>query len=178
MRRVNIEIKAACRDRDAVRRVLRDRGADFRGTDRQIDTYFRVPSGRLKLREGRIENHLIHYHRADGPGPKRAEVRLLATDPGSPLKGVLEAAFGVLVVVDKRREIYFLDNVKFHIDEVRGLGGFVEIEAQGSDEDVPAETLLEQCLHYRDLFGIGPEDLVAESYSDLILRHGGRPDPT
>jgi predicted adenylyl cyclase CyaB len=173
MQRVNVEIKAVCRDPQAVRRLLADRGADFRGTDHQVDTYFRVSSGRLKLREGRIENALIHYRRPNDAGPKRADVLLLPTAPGSPIKDVLTAALGVLVVVDKQRDIYFIDNVKFHIDEVAGLGSFVEIEAISPDDAEPEgleETLHAQCRRYLDLLAIAPEDLVAESYSDLLLQ--------
>ena len=171
MKHVNVEVKAACGDAEAVRRALRGRGADFRGTDHQVDTYFRVPAGRLKLREGDIENHLIWYERPDAPGPKRADVLLLATEPGSPLKEVLARAFGVLVVVDKRREIYFIDNVKFHVDEVVGLGRFVEIEAQSVEGARSEDQLRAQCEQYVELLGIRGEDLIRESYSDLLLRN-------
>ncbi|HPJ79511.1 MAG TPA: hypothetical protein PK489_12035, partial [Prolixibacteraceae bacterium] len=61
----NIEIKARTGRGEAIRKILLEAGAEFRGTDHQKDTYFRVSSGRLKLREGNIENQLIHYRRAD-----------------------------------------------------------------------------------------------------------------
>jgi len=67
---VNIEIKARSKEQGKIRDILRLRNADFKGTDRQIDTYFKANSGRLKLREGNIENYLIHYNRADQEGPK------------------------------------------------------------------------------------------------------------
>jgi len=175
MRRVNVEIKARCEDAEAVRRALRARGAEFRGTDHQVDTYFHTPRGRLKLREGRIENHLIFYRRDDQPGPKRSDVLLLPTPPGAEtraLKALLTEALSVLAVVDKRREIYFVENVKFHLDDVAGLGRFLEIEAQG-DADAPAETLRDQCREYLSLFATPEELLVPESYSDLILRGRG-----
>ena len=47
---INSEIKARCADQEAVRQYLHEHGADFKGTDHQIDTYFHVPEGRLKLR--------------------------------------------------------------------------------------------------------------------------------
>lgn len=125
----NIEIKARSNKQDAIRELLLKEGAEFRGTDHQTDTYFRVPEGRLKLREGNIENQLIHYRRANQEGPKQADVLLFPSVPGSGLKEILTAALGILVVVDKEREIYFIGNVKFHIDHVKGLGSFVEIEA-------------------------------------------------
>jgi adenylate cyclase, class 2 len=174
MPHVNVEIKARCRDAAAVRGTLLAAGAIYRGTDHQVDTYFRVPNGRLKLREGNIENHLIFYDRPNCPGPKRADVLLLPTEPGSTVKEILTRAVGVLVTVDKHREIYFLDNVKFHIDTVEGLGGFVEIEAQsGPGRELAEEHLLAQCRRYLEMLAIRTEDLVAESYSDMLLGKGG-----
>lgn len=165
----NIEIKARSNKQDAIRDLLLTAGAEFRGTDHQTDTYFRVPHGRLKLREGHIENQLIHYRRANHKGPKQADVLLFPSVPGSGLKEILTAALGILVVVDKVREIYFIGNVKFHLDHVKGLGSFVEIEAIDKEGTIGRETLLEQCNHYLGLFGIIPEELVSVSYSDMLL---------
>jgi len=83
------------------------------------------------------------------------------------MKKILAIACGILVVVDKKRGIYFLKNVKFHIDRVKGLGDFVEIEAQGK---TGAGRLKKQCDFYQKLLGIKPEDLLADSYSDQRLR--------
>ena len=166
---LNVEIKARCADPAVIRAVLRDRGADFRGTDHQIDTYFAVPNGRLKLRAGKIENNLIHYHRPDQAGPKPSEVRLYRPTNGEALGRLLQAALDVKVVVDKQREIYFIDNVKFHLDNVAGLGTFVEIEAIDADGGIGAERLYEQCRHYLTLFGIQADELLRHSYSDMLL---------
>ena len=72
------------------------------------------------------------------------------------------------MVVDKRREIYFLDNVKVHLDTVAGLGTFVEIEAIDADGTRPLETLRAQCEELMRAFGIADDDLLALSYSDLL----------
>lgn len=166
MQHVNIEIKARCGNPEQIREILRSRSARFAGTDHQVDTYFRVSNGRLKLREGNIENALISYQRPNQKGPKRSVVLMCATTPDSGLKEVLSRALGVAVVVDKQREIYFLGNVKFHIDQVQGLGSFVEIEAIGTDEE--RDELLRQCKEYLELFGISATELVEGSYSDLV----------
>lgn len=166
---LNIEIKARCAQQDKIRKLLQERGADFRGTDHQIDTYFEVPNGRLKLRQGTIEKNLIHYLRPDQAGPKASEVHLYATPKDEELKALLKAALSVKVVVDKQREIYFIDNVKFHLDQVAQLGTFVEIEAIDSDGSIGRERLKEQCDHYLQLFGIQATDLLDNSYSDMLL---------
>ncbi len=170
MAHLNVEFKARCEDPLAVRRILEDIGADYRGQDHQIDTYFNVTSGRLKLREGTIENNLIHYLRDDQEGPKQSHVSLFTTHPGSTLKTILTTSLGIKVVVDKKRDIYFIDNVKFHIDDVKGLGHFVEVEAIDRDGTIGRERLEDQCNRYLDEFGIKPEQLISVSYSDLLMQ--------
>lgn len=172
MAHVNIEIKARCSDPQRVRTILNDCSAEFVGVDHQVDTYFRTDRGRLKLRQGNIENSLIYYDRPDTSGPKRADVALYRTDGpgGSQLHEVLTKAMDVAVVVDKQREIYFIDNVKFHIDQVEGLGSFVEIEAIDAAGQPGIDTLRQQCNTYIALLEINPEDLVETSYSNLLLR--------
>lgn len=166
---LNIEIKAKSFNQDKIREVLKSNDAEFKGMDHQIDTYFKINFGRLKLREGNIENNLIHYLRENKEGPKQSEVILYRSAPDSTLKKLLSEALGILVIVDKQREIYFIGNVKFHIDTVMNLGTFVEIEAIDINESIGKEKLLEQCRYYLDLFQIPKEDLISGSYSDLML---------
>lgn len=164
-----IEIKARCEQQAAIRHHLRERNARFVGEDHQVDTYFRVPDGRLKLREGTIERSLIYYQRANQQGPKTSNVTLYKPGEGDELKAILQQVLGVLVVVDKRREIYFIDNVKIHLDRVDRLGAFVEIEAIDHEGTIGEARLRQQCEHYLRLFDIQEDDLVAVSYSDMIL---------
>ena len=163
-----IEFKARCADQARIRALLQAQNARFLGSDHQIDTYFRVPRGRLKLREGDIESALVFYSRLNSTGPKQSDVTLAKTQPGSEIKEVLSKALGVLVTVDKRREIYFVDNVKIHLDEVAGLGNFLEVEAIGSPDQTAK--LSEQCDAFLKEFGVQPQDFVSESYSDLLLK--------
>ncbi|MEL6141790.1 MAG: CYTH domain-containing protein, partial [Bacteroidota bacterium] len=125
----------------------------------------------LKLREGNIERSLIYYERPNQLEPKDSHVSLckMETIPVG-LKEVLSAAIETKVVVDKKREIYFIDNVKFHIDEVKGLGAFVEIEAIGQAGINEQADLLEQCERYMAALAIDDTSLVAYSYSDLLLQ--------
>jgi adenylate cyclase class 2 len=170
---LNVELKARCADPARVRRVLDEAGAEFRGVDEQRDTYFAVPAGRLKLRAGTIERSLVFYRRADRAEVKRSEVTLarLEAVPEAAL-GALEAtlaeALGVVAVVAKRREIRYVENVKFHLDEVPGHGAFVEIEAIDLDGSRGEAGLRAQCEAWRGRLGIAASDLVADSYADLV----------
>lgn len=167
---INVEFKARCEDAERIRSLLAERGADYKGKDHQVDVYFNVPMGRLKLRKGVIENSLIAYEREDYAGAKQSRVRLFQTEPESSLEDILTTTLGVKIVVDKERHIYFIDNVKFHVDNVAGLGNFVEVEAIDKQGTIGRERLQEQCDYYRTLLGVRDEDLLAESYSDLLLK--------
>ena len=167
---INVEFKAHCENPERVREILTHNGADYKGRDHQIDVYFNVPNGRLKLRKGNIENNLIAYERKDYAGAKQSNVHLVKVEPGGNLEQALTTTLGVKVIVDKQRDIYFIGNVKFHIDEVVGLGSFMEVEAIDSDGTIERKRLQEQCDHYKNLFGIRDEDMISQSYSDLLFQ--------
>ena len=168
MAHINIEIKAKSNQHEVIRQYLQDHNALYKGKDHQIDTYFNTSTGRLKLREGNIENTLILYERSDQEGPKKSKVLLFHPEPNSTLKDILIKSNGIKVVVDKWREIYFIENVKFHLDEVQNLGTFIEIEAIQSEENSTEEKLLKQCEFYMKEFHIREEDLISVSYSDMM----------
>jgi predicted adenylyl cyclase CyaB len=166
---LNFEFKAKATDIKKLEELLLTRNPLFIGEDHQTDTYFNVPYGRMKLREGNIENALIHYERTNTADVKQSDVILYQHQPDASLKQLLTKALGVKVVVDKKRRIYFIDNVKFHFDEVEGLGTFVEVEAIDTDGIVGLEKLKEQSTAYINLFQIDKTDFIAGSYSDLLL---------
>jgi adenylate cyclase class 2 len=168
---LNVEIKAFCANASFVRNYLLSNGADFKGTDIQTDTYFNVTKGRLKLREGNIENNLIYYERNDQPGPKSSHFNLVKIEDAKGLKEALTRSIGIKVVVEKKREIYYINNVKFHIDEVPGLGSFVEIEAGNILANLSPQQLKEQCEFYLKEFGVGEDALVEVSYSDMLMKN-------
>jgi len=172
MSHLNVEIKASTNSPEFVRKYLVDHKADFKGIDEQTDTYFQVPHGRLKLREGNIENNLIYYNRVNQTGPKSSQFHLVKVEDAKGLKEVLTKSCGIKIIVRKRREIYYIDNVKFHIDEVPELGSFIEIEAGNILSDKTEGGLLEQCNFYLKEFGVKEEDLIAVSYSDMLLEAG------
>jgi len=166
MNLVNYEFKARLKNEAHIRAALKTLRARFIGADHQVDTYFRVPRGRLKVRRGDIENALIFYERPNARRARPSRVRMLDLPPHSPVQEILAAALGVLAVVDKRREIYIAGNVKVHLDRVRGVGRFVEVEAISRSGRV--RRIRQQACDFQKLFGITSADIVAESYSDLV----------
>ena len=166
-----IEFKARVQNINEAEMLLQSLKPFFKGEDVQTDTYFNVSTGRLKLREGAIENALIWYQRADEAGSKESQVLLHKHLPDGNLKEILVRLHGIKVVVQKTRRIYFIDNVKFHFDEVQGLGKFMEVEAIDETGELGIKKIQQQCDHYAKLFKIDTADYIAVSYSDMLLNN-------
>ncbi len=165
-----IEFKAQVQDLAAAEELLQTLRPIFKGEDEQVDTYFNVHTGRLKLREGAIENALIWYERPDEAGSKQSQVLLHKHLRDGALKEILIKLHGIKVVVHKTRRIYFVDNVKFHFDDVKGLGKFMEVEAIDETGELGLKRIQQQCDYYASFFNIIPADYIAVSYSDLLLK--------
>jgi predicted adenylyl cyclase CyaB len=166
---LNFEFKARTNDLLGEEKKLLSLDPKFIGEDNQTDTYFNIECGRLKLREGNIENALIHYERKNTADAKQSDVLLYKHKPDKDLKDILIRSLGIKVVVTKKRKIYFIENVKFHFDTIKELGTFIEVEAIDTTGEFGIEKLKEQCNKYAVFFDIKPEDFISLSYSDLIL---------
>ena len=164
----NIEFKAKVSSIVEAEAKLQKVNPVFKGLDHQVDTYFKVPNGRLKLREGNIEHALIQYHRENLAGAKESSVILYRHHPDPALKDILTLQFGILKIVDKQRKIYFIDHVKFHFDEVAGLGTFMEVEVINENNRFTTEELQTECNRWIKFFDILPEQFVETSYSDMV----------
>ncbi|HLW67368.1 MAG TPA: class IV adenylate cyclase [Gemmataceae bacterium] len=164
----NIELKARIHNAsEQLRAVERLAGAPVE-TFAQIDTFFQVPHGRLKLRQanpGAAE--LIFYERVDQIGARKSQYSRIPTDHPEALRQALAQAMGILGVVKKTRRLYLLGQTRFHWDEVEGLGNFLEVEVvlrpeQSDHEGVQIAAKLQHQL------GIPEDRLIAEAYVDLL----------
>lgn len=165
---VNAEFKARCADLRAAIRRARAAGARWAAREHQIDTYYHVTEGRLKVRETGSRAELVWYFRSDTLRAKRSDVLILSLRTPSSVKTTLSRTLGVKARVDKVRRVYLRENVRIHIDQVKGLGDFVEIESVGAPADFPR--LKAQAEEMAKVLGLRPNDLIRGSYSDLLLR--------
>lgn len=168
MSHLNVELKARCDSLEAPRAVLVAAGARCVGTDHQVDLYYPCAHGRFKLREGTIEHALIHYERPNVDGIKPCAVTMTRLPAEVALADVLTAALGEPQRVAKVREIWYLDNVKIHLDRVDPLGTFLEIEALDLDGTRGEAALRAQCEELMARLGVDRSQLLALSYSDLL----------
>jgi homotetrameric cytidine deaminase len=156
----NLELKARDPDPAASLERALALGAEDRGELAQRDTYFGRARGRLKLRQQTPgDAELIQYRRPDDDGPRTSEFRLVPVGEAEALREALDAALGTLVTVDKRRRLLLFDGVRIHLDEVEGLGSFIELESVNGDPAKLERLRAELAL----------ADPLPGSYSDLLL---------
>ena len=166
----NIEIKARLSPEHAVRLRAEARARSSLAPEmlHQRDTFYQAAFGRLKLREfgdGRAE--LIAYEREDGTGPTRSSfVRAPCADPTS-LHEALSRSVGIRGVVEKRRQVIHIGQTRLHLDDVAGLGNFLELEVV-LREGQSAEEGEAIALELMAAFDIGSESLIDVAYIDLL----------
>lgn len=167
----NVELKRELRDIDLCRSVIRRLGASHAATVAQRDTYFRVPDGRLKKREVDGEApEWIYYHRQNRLTPRLSHFTILTEEEALTRFGT--RPLPVRVIVDKTREIWMKDNLRIHLDDVSGLGRFIEIEALVTPRSHVGACHLQIGEFLKALTPILGE-AIALSYSDMIEHDQG-----
>lgn len=164
----NIEFKAELRDPIAARHQCKVLGAQLIGKLRQTDSYFRLAEGRLKRREAPGEPiEWIYYHRKDGVRPRLSNYSILTDEQATRRWGTQSLRHWLNVV--KTRELWMLDNVRIHLDDVDQLGTFLEFEAIVSKERDVKECHM-ALQHLREVFGPTLGEPISMSYSDLMAQ--------
>jgi adenylate cyclase class IV len=165
----NIEIKAVISSVEAVlprATALAGQPAELIAQD---DTFFKVPNGRLKLREfvdGSAE--LIHYHRPDSGDAKASDyVRVAAPEPAA-LREALARGCGVLGRVQKQRWLLLIGQTRIHLDRVLGLGDFMELEVvlHNNQSDADGAAVAEALMHE---LGLADAPRLAGAYMDMLV---------
>jgi guanylate kinase/adenylate cyclase class IV len=168
----NLEFKALADSPEAIRAACARLGATLEKTSRQVDTYFDVRRGRLKLRENTSTGaSLIYYERLDSPGLRESNFRLVPlNEHKEDLRETLARSLGVRGVVDKRREVFVHGSSLINVDALAGIGSFVEIETNVGEAGGPEQALAE-AGYLREFLGISQADIIPWSYSDLVAMH-------
>jgi adenylate cyclase class 2 len=163
----DFSIKARFADLVMAQAKLLSLGARFVGEDVQTDTYFRVPMGKMKLREGNIENLLTHYLRENVDGKMKTTIFLYEWNPSAETIQHHTSNLTQIGKVIKRRRIFFIDNVKFHLDVLESGSRFLEIEAIDREGTLGLDHIRTQASEYARILGIRQEDVLPHSYIDM-----------
>ena len=164
----NIEIKAHVVDLSAVTARAAAIADEGPVEIRQDDTFFTCERGRLKLRAfSSSEGELIFYRRTDQPGPKQSFfVRTPTASPDS-LRETLTLAYGEVGRVRKRRTLFMVGRTRVHLDEVEGLGDFLELEVV-MREDEPLDAGVREAEDLMARLQVQPSQLIDRAYVDLL----------
>lgn len=163
----NIEIKARARNFEEIKSRAEKLSDLPMEIILQEDTFFNTSTGRLKLRVLADHAQLIYYTRPDQEGPKRSDYHITYSDDPENLKRVLELAYGIRGVVKKTRYLYLIGQTRVHLDDVEGLGQFMELEVVMAKGQSDAEG---QAIAEGLMSGLGVErgDLIDGAYMDLL----------
>lgn len=168
----NVEIKARVEALGPLAARARDLGAQGPTFILQDDTFFRCSAGRLKLRAFSKEaGELLFYRRADDSGPNESFYVRSQTPQPEALREALTLAYGVVGRVTKRRTLYLLGRTRVHLDEVDGLGDFLELEVVLQDGEA-VEAGAREARELMERLGVKAEQLVTGSYLDLLAAAG------
>ena len=169
----NIEIKARIKDFSKLKAAVENLSDTPATLLSQEDTFFNVSQGRLKFRIlAPDEGQLIFYKRLDRSGPKRSDYLIATTSDPQALKDILSACYGIRGMVRKQRLLYLIGNTRIHLDQVEGLGTFIELEVvlASEQDDKRGQAIAKELM---TKLGIQEKDLIKEAYIDLLENQAG-----
>ncbi|XP_031828759.2 uncharacterized protein LOC116425324 [Nomia melanderi] len=169
----NIEIKAKVNNPEHLISLTKELTDSDCTIIKQHDTFFKVAEGRLKLRQFEDgSGELLYYIRSNTLGPKLCNYQKTSLNPDActGIRNILSASNGCIGIVKKTRKLYMIGQTRVHIDEVEGLGTFMELEVVLEDEqDMETGEKIAQDLMAK--LNIKNEDLIANAYIDLLLKN-------
>jgi len=171
-RNQEIKVRCAAADLGQVRARAEAGGCGPFAALSQVDTYFRVPHDRLKLREtvdgtGGRAAEVIGYARPEAAGSRWSDYRRvpIPAEQADELRDALDSACGIASVVRKQRAVGVWRSTRIHLDTVEGLGCFVELETAVEDGgDAEAATEFAAAVALLGLERFAP---VAGSYGEM-----------
>jgi len=174
--KTNLELKYFCKDFEQIKKILKELGAYKIGVFIQKDYFFKLPfaneevPSRLKFRVTKNSRKLIFYKREKFSTEKNTKSNIIIHEvhDGS-LLNFLKRCFGVLGIVEKRREKWRKGSAVFHLDTINKIGNIFEIEVCIKKENENKEKVI--FSNYKNLFLPYLDKIVTGSNIDLILKN-------
>ncbi|RPI05378.1 MAG: CYTH domain-containing protein [Ignavibacteriae bacterium] len=168
----NLELKARVSSLSEALHIAHRLHAREKGTLQQRDIYYQVPRGRLKLRIlNKRSAEMIYYTRPDKRGGRYSQYLVVPVKNAALTNVLCSSAFGQKVIVTKKRRLLIYKNSRIHLDQVRGLGIFIEFEVLVKNGKQQAQKLLKKLCKE---FAIIQTGIIGDSYSDMLIRKRGR----
>lgn len=161
----NLELKIKVDNPAELLAMLKEINAEFKGELEQVDVYYKIKNGLLKLRLENGSQTLIKYFRNEKTGNRWSDYQLISlerNDARKYLKDILKEE----TVVEKKRLLYLYDNTRIHLDTVKGLGSFLELETLVVNGKEDAGKRFEKVA---GLLSLNKKNEIRKSYRDLML---------
>ena len=166
----NIELKVKVNNFRNVIGILKKLRAKHVGTLNQIDTYYNADKGRLKIREIDDKDfQKIFYQRPDKKASKISlySVSKIKKSQLQKERNNLKRSLGEKVIVKKQRDLWILKNTRVHLDRVKDLGNFLELETQIEKAGKNAKKEHKEIIK---LLNLSKHKAFSVSYSDMLLK--------
>lgn len=165
----NLEVKIALNDLGEIAQSIKAMGLREVGNLYQTDKYYLMGEKRLKLRNMNNELQLIYYSRPNAEGSRisRYHIFRFKIQNQKIIETILRFFFTLKTVVIKKRTLYTYKHTRIHLDEVKNLGKFLEIETVFS-EDISTDNFYKEHSAVVDALGLSKYRKIRSSYSDLI----------
>ncbi len=164
---VNLEIKVPVKNLSKLIKIVESEGGKLIYSSKQIDVYYKLASGRLKVRNSsKGEKSVIFYKRVEDGSERWSDFEVIPVQNPEEWIKFFDNFLERLVTVNKHRTLYHLKNTRIHFDKVKGLGNFVELETKVINGKKSAKREFSELIKLLDL---NPEEQILKSYSDLIL---------
>lgn len=164
---LNLEIKVPVKNLKKFIAIVEKEGGEKIYSSRQVDVYYKLKYGRLKVRNSSGEKSIIFYRRIEDGSERWSDFEVMKVENPEEWINFFDKFLMKLVVVDKHRTLYHWKNTRIHFDKVKGLGNFIELETKVVNGMQKARKEFQQML---ELLKLNPEEQILNSYSDLILK--------
>lgn len=163
----NLEIKVPIKNVKKLIKIVEENGGKLIYSSRQIDVYYKINNGRLKIRDSSGEKSIIFYDRREDGSERWSNFQVMKVDNPKLWINFFDNFLERFVVVDKHRTLYHLKNTRIHFDKVTKLGNFIELETKVVSTKRNARLEFEEICK---LLNLDKNNQVLKSYSDLLRK--------
>lgn len=175
-----VELKVAA-DLETVAARLDDRGAELTGDVVQVDTYYNAPHRafaetdealrvRRETRDGETTARITYKGPLVEAESKTREEFETGVDDGGTADAIFEQlGFEPAATVHKDRRFYDYEGYTVALDNVEGVGQFVEVEAETDEAGV--EAAREGAYGVLRELGLDPDEQTRTSYLGMLLEN-------
>ncbi|GAB4131132.1 MAG: class IV adenylate cyclase [Ignavibacteriales bacterium] len=160
----NLEIKLKIVDHEQMIEKAKFIGADFIKELNQKDIYYKYENGLLKLRIQNGDSELIKYNRDEKSAERWSEYYVLKICDENP-ESFFSKLFHVEVIVEKLRRLFIYKNTRIHVDTVKNLGDFLELETVSQGNEIESKLEFDEVVAK---LGLDVKSQIRNSYRDLL----------